>query len=639
MSGNGQRRVRVAIVGHVDHGKSTMVGRLLHETDSLPEGRLASVERVCRQQGKDFEYAFLLDALEEERDQGVTIDTAQVWLKLPGRETILFDAPGHKEFVKNMVVGAASADAALIMIDAAEGVQEQTRRHGHLLKFLGIQQVVVIVNKMDLCDWSFERFQEIEREYAEFLGRLGVEAKAYIPISAREGDNVTRKSTNMLWYRGLTVAAAIGRLEIPAGGASRPLRMCVQDIYKFDERRILAGRVESGRIAVGDTVLFSPSNKTAVVSGIERWSVEQERPYAEAGESIGFTLEEQIFVERGEIVSHEERAPLETDVFKAKIFWMGKEPLQKGRTYTLKLLTQEVSCEVDQFERVLDAATMQTLGEGIEEVPRNEIGEVVLRTERPIALDSYAESPSSGRFVLVDGYDVCGGGTVAKLQYPDQRPALNPVVQSKNITWEAGLIRAEDRRQKHGHKGAVVWFTGLSGAGKSTVSQRVEKVLFDAGVLTYRLDGDNVRQGLNADLGFAPDDRAENIRRIAEVANLFADAGHVVLTSFISPYRSDRRRAREIARTGRFFEVFVDCPVEVCEERDPKGLYRKARAGEIKNFTGISAPYEKPEAPEIYVNTESISPDEAVAVVVERLCDFGILPESVRLGRDEAPAG
>ena len=473
MSGNDKRRVRVAIVGHVDHGKSTMVGRLLHETNSLPEGRFASVERVCEQQGKDFEYAFLLDALEEERDQGVTIDTAQVWLRTPGRETILFDAPGHKEFVKNMVVGAASADAALIMIDAAEGVREQSRRHGHLLKFLGIEQVVVIVNKMDLCDWSFERFQEIEREYAEFLGRLGVEAKAFVPISAREGDNVTRKSTNMLWYRGPTVAAAILRLEIPTGQAARPLRMCVQDIYKFDKRRILAGRIESGRIAVGDTVLFSPSNKTAVVSGIERWSVDEERPYAEAGESIGITLEDQIFVERGEIVSHEDRAPLETDVFKAKIFWMGKEPLQKGRPYTLKLLTQEVPCEVDDFERVLDAATMQTLGEGIEEVPRNEIGEVVLRTERPIALDSYAQSPQSGRFVLVDGYDVCGGGTVAELQYPDQRAALNPVVQSKNITWEAGLIQAEDRKRKHGHKGAVVWFTGVSGAGKSTVSQQV----------------------------------------------------------------------------------------------------------------------------------------------------------------------
>ncbi|MFQ5844784.1 MAG: adenylyl-sulfate kinase [Planctomycetota bacterium] len=631
MAGRGGRQLRVVIVGHVDHGKSTLVGRLLRETGSLAEGRLEQVDAVCKRQGKEFEYAFLLDALEEERSQGVTIDTAQVWLRTPRRDLVLFDAPGHKEFVKNVVVGAAGADAALILIEAPEGVREQSRRHGHLVRFLGTDQVVVVVSKMDLVDWSRQRFAEIEAEYEAFLSRLGVGARAFIPISAREGDNVTRPGPHMTWYPGATVLGALEDLAPPPGTGDRPLRMALQDVYKFDERRILAGRIESGRLRVGDRVLFSPSNKTGVVATIERWNVRDNPPRAEAGESIGFTLAEQIFVERGEIVSHEESAPTETDVFKARIFWMGRRPLTKDRTYTLKLLTQSVPCRVESLERVIDASTLEELAGGVEEVPRNEVGEVVLRTERPVALDPYGDTPHRGRFVLVDRYDVCGGGTVSELEYPDQRPTLHPVVASKNIRWEAGLVSAEERRGKYGHAGAVVWFTGLSAAGKSTIARRVEKHLFENGILTYRLDGDNVRHGLNADLGFSPDERAENIRRVAEVANLLSDAGLVVLTSFISPYRSDRRRARGIARSGRFFEVFVDCPLEICEERDPKGLYEKARAGVIRSFTGVSAPYERPEAAEVYVNTETLTPEESVAVVVGRLCDFGLLPEGARV--------
>jgi len=618
----GERQLRVVTVGHVDHGKSTLVGRLLHETHNLPDGRYESVVSLCRDSGKSFEYAFLLDALAEERAQGVTIDTAQVWLRLPGREVTIFDAPGHKEFVRNMVCGAATADAALIMVDAREGVREQSRRHARVLRFLGVTEVAVVVNKMDLEGWSRERFAAVESDCRALLAEAGLDARACVPISAREGDNVTRGSDHMPWYDGPTVLDVLGLFTPRAPLAHHPLRFPLQDVYKFDDRRILAGRLESGRLAAGDELLFVPSGKKGVVRSVERWSAASGA--AKAGESVGITLEDQIFVERGEVAAAPEAPPVVTDVFEARIFWMGRRPLVEDRSYTLRLLTQEVGCTVT-LDRVFDAASLAPLPDR-QGVPAHEAAEVTLRTDRPVVLDAYETNAHCGRFVLVDDYDVCGGGTVAPLHYPDQRPALHPVVTSRHITWDEGSVTPAERALAAGHGGAVVWMTGLSGAGKSTLSRIVERRLFQRGVRAYRLDGDNMRHGLNADLGFSPDDRAENIRRVAHVADLFADAGLVVLTSFISPYRSDRRRAREIVGSDRFFEVFVDCPLAVCEERDPKGLYRKARAGEIESFTGISAPYERPESPEIRVDAARRDPEQAAGDIVRQLGELGVLP-------------
>ncbi len=609
-------RLKVVFVGHVDHGKSTLIGRILHDTDSLPDGKLAAIREACAAEGMEFEYAFLLDALLEEQEQNITIDTTQIPFRTARREYVIIDAPGHKEFLKNMITGAANADAAVLVVAANEGVREQSRRHAYLLSLLGIRQIIVVVNKMDLADYSQSIFQEIEREYREFLHSLGLEARCFIPASARAGENVARSGGDALkWYSGSTLLATLDQLQAVTVAENQPLRLSVQDIYRFDERRIIVGRIESGCLRVGDELVFSPTNKTSTVASIETWSAPA-RTEAIAGDSVGITLQEQIFVERGYVASHLQETPIQANRFRADIFWLAEQPLRKDTQCSIRLGTQDVNCQLVSIEEVMDSSTLAVNTETVAEVARNQVGRVTLQSRAPLVFDNHERVPTLGRFVVVLDGKICGGGTVFGGAYTSRSE-----VKSKNIFWSEGKITAQKRAVQNGHRGAVVWLTGLSGAGKSTIAQALEGELFARGMHTYVLDGDNIRHGLNSNLGFSPEDREENIRRVSEVAKLMADSGAVAITAFISPYRADRTRAREIALESKadFIEVFVDAPLGVCEERDPKELYKKARAGKIRDFTGIDAPYEAPEGAEITVRTNEQTVEESVAAILERL--------------------
>jgi bifunctional enzyme CysN/CysC len=491
------------------------------------------------------------------------------------------------------------------------------------LNLLGIRQIAVLVNKMDLEGYSETRFQEIEREYRLWLKSIGVEPQAFVPLSAREGDNIASRSANMPWWKGPTVVELLDGFKLAELPKDQPLRFPIQDIYRFDQRRILAGRVEAGSLKVGDKLIFSPTNKTSTVKTIERWSAPQAESAA-AGESIGITLTEQIFVARGSVAALESAPPFELSSFKARLFWLGKQPFAKGKAYKLKLATQEVECQIESIEKVIDASTLEKVSRKQNElfVGRHEVAELTLHTKRPIAFDIHADIASTGRFVIVDGYDVAGGGIIAADNYP--RRTHDSSTKSNNIYWSRGKVTAQQREMRNGHLGCVLWLTGLSGAGKSTIATELERELFNLGRHVYVLDGDNIRHGLGSDLGFSPKDRAENIRRIGEVAKLFADAGVISITAFISPYRQDRDLVRKILAPGRFIEVFVNAPLEICEQRDPKGLYAKARAKEIKEFTGVSAPYEPPLEPEIELRTDQLTAAESVAKILEYLqihCD------------------
>jgi len=615
-------QLKIVIVGHVDHGKSTFVGRLFHDTGSLPEGKLEQLQKVAERRGVPFEWANLMDALQSERDQNITIDTAQIWFQTAKRQYVIIDAPGHKEFLKNMITGAANAEAALLLIDAHEGVQENSRRHGYLLNLLGIRQIAVLVNKMDLENYSESKFNQIESEYRAWLKTIGVEPKVFIPIAAKHGDNIASPSKNMPWWRGPTVLDTLDQFKLAERPMDQPLRFPVQDIYRFDDRRIIAGRVEAGSLKVGDKLVFSPTNKTSTVKSIERWPETSNGAAAQsatAGESIGITLTEQIFIARGAIAAHEAAPPFELSSFKARVFWLGKSPLAKSKTYKLKLATQEVECQVESIEKVIDASSLETLSRtnGEAYVGRHEVAELTLHTKKAVAFDVHADIVPTGRFVLVDGLDVSGGGIIAAHNYPQR--THDSTTKSDNIYWSHGKVTTRQRELRNGHLGCVLWLTGLSSAGKSTIATELERELFNLGRHAYVLDGDNIRHGLGSDLGFSPKDRTENIRRVGEVAKLFLDAGVICITAFISPYRADRDLVRKLIPAERFIEVYVNAPLEVCEKRDPKGLYVKARAKQIKEFTGISAPYEPPVNPEIELRTDKQTIAECVARILEYL--------------------
>jgi bifunctional enzyme CysN/CysC len=523
--------MNVVIVGHVDHGKSTLVGRLLADTGVLGEGKLEKVQETCRRQGKVFEYAFLLDALEEEQGQGITIDAARVFFRSELRDYIIIDAPGHVEFLKNMVTGAARAEAALLLVDAHEGVRENSRRHGYLLSMLGVRQVVVAVNKIDLVGYSQAVFDDIEREYRAFLAGVGIEPRQVIPVSARGGDQIATRGDRLPWYRGPTVLEALDGLSKNAGGREGPLRMPVQDVYKFnqrgDDRRIIAGRIESGTLRVGDRLLFSPSGKESTVASIESFAAPA-LDAVDAGRSTGFTLTEQIYVSRGELISRiGEPAPAVSTRLRASLFWLGRKPMVPGQRYKLKLATAEAEVTIDEVIRVLDASELD--GQlAPEEVGRHQVAELILRTRTPIAFDRAANIEASGRFVIVDGYDIAGGGIVrqAEVDSLEQRRLESRIRES---AWVRGDVSPEARAGQNGHPPSMVMLTGGAEAGKHEAARELEAELVAAGHRAYLLDGKNVYLGVDADLAF--DDVDELVRRFGEVAYLMLDAGLLVVST------------------------------------------------------------------------------------------------------------
>ncbi len=584
-----KEQMKIVIVGHVDHGKSTLVGRLFYDTDSLPDGKFEQIQNMCKKRGMQFEWSFLMDALQAERDQEITIDTSQIWFKTKKRNYVIIDAPGHKEFLKNMISGAASSEAALLMIDAHEGVKEQSRRHGYLLHLLGVTQIAVAVNKMDLVGYSETRFKEIEKEYREYLKEINVIPNQVIPIAAREGDNIVKRSEAMAWYKGPTIIEALDQFKLKPDNTDLPLRFPIQDVYRFDEhKRIFAGRIESGVLKVGDTLLFSPSNKTSKIETIEFWGKEPALKKAYAGQSIGVTLKEQIFVERGEIASLLENPPVLTNLFCAKLFWLHNKSLEIGKRYSLKINTSEYRVEVREIKKVISTDDLSHLADAT--VQKNSVAEIIFKVRGLAAIDEFTANPKTGRFMLMDGYNVVGGGIISMEGFADQRIADTYHGEIVN----EDVISVEKRAGINGHLGGVLWLFGLYASGKTSLAKELEKKLFAKGYQVYILDGDNLRQGLNNDLGFSDKDKAEHLRRIAEIANIMAKAGIIVITACISPYSEHRRRARNIVHDN-FYSVYVNTDLGVCETRDQLGLYTKARTGEIKNLPGVNARFDTPE--------------------------------------------
>lgn len=522
--------MQIVIVGHVDHGKSTLVGRLLADTGVLGDGKLERVRATCERQGKAFEYAFLLDALEAEQDQGITIDAARVFFKTALRDYIIIDAPGHIEFLKNMVTGAARAEAAVLLIDAKEGVRENSRRHGYLLGMLGIRQVAVVVNKMDLVDFDKTHFEAIVAEYRAFLAEVGITPACFVPISARAGDNVATRGTSMPWYDGPTVLAAVDAFGKLPPRTHLPLRMPVQDVYKWghrgDDARIIAGRIESGTVRVGERVLFSPSNKTATVATIERWAAPVEDS-ADAGRSVGVTLDQQVFVERGEIMSHIHDAPEVGTRVRVNLFWLGRKPMESGRNYKLKLATEHVEVRIASINRVLDASDLQTYSDK-PRVDRHDVADLVLATRHPIAFDRNADNENTGRFVIVDGYDIAGGGIIREL-IPDPEHELRQQSRIRDVEWVRGDITPGQRAVLNGHPATLVMVTGDVTVKKHELARSLESRLVHSGHRAYLLDGKNVVLGVDSDI--ALDDRAELVRRFGEVAHLLLDAGLLVVST------------------------------------------------------------------------------------------------------------
>lgn len=614
-NGTTRPQVRIVIVGHVDHGKSTLVGRLLHETGSLPEGKLEMLKAVSARRGMPFEWSFLLDALQTERDQGITIDTTQIRFRTRSRDVVLIDAPGHAEFLRNMITGASQADGAVLIIDALEGVRDQTRRHGYLLHLLGIKQVAIVVNKMDRVDFSADRFKEISDEISAHLTGLGVKPSAVIPISARDGDGVAEHTARIGWYKGPTVVEALDALEPARPLEQLALRLPVQAIYKFDDRRIVAGRIESGHLTAGDEIVIMPAGKIAKIKTVESWPVTPLKGSHGAGRSVGITLDRELFIERGDVIAHAGATPRDTRRIRARIFWLHDKPLSKGDQILVRLGTRETRASVVAIEKAVDPGELSN--EETKAIARNHVGEIDISLAQPIAADPYSDNPRTGRLVIEVNGRIAGGGLVLSV---DAGARAVPI----DIVPVESALRPEERSARFHHNGAVVWLTGLPGSGKSTLARALERRLFSRGGSPILLDGDTLRAGLNNDLGFSPQDRSENIRRLAEVATHLARNGHVAIVAAVSPAIADRAAARRIADTA-FREIHVAALAEVCESRDPKGHYAKARAGTLPSFTGITNDYQPPAQCELRIDTSAKSVSDATDEIERMLAESGIL--------------
>jgi bifunctional enzyme CysN/CysC len=603
--------LRFITCGSVDDGKSTLIGRLLYDSKLLFEDHLAAVEADSRKwgtQGEHLDLALLVDGLAAEREQGITIDVAYRFFSTERRKFIVADTPGHEQYTRNMVTGASTADAAVLLVDARKGILSQTRRHSFLVSLLGIRHIVVAVNKMDLVEHSEPVFQRIRDDYLAFAGQVGLGDITFIPISAFRGDNVLRRSERMPWYGGPTLMGYLESVEVDGEHMKRaPFRLPVQWVNRPDlDFRGFAGAIAAGEVRAGDRVQVQPSGRESTVARIV--TLDGDLPAAVAGQSVTLTLADEIDISRGDLISAAQAPAQVADQFEAKIVWMADEPLLRGRTYLLKIGSNTVTASVTEIKYQVNVNTLEHLAAKTLEL--NAIGECTIHLDRPIGFDPYAENRDTGGFILIDRISnaTVGAGMI--------RFALR---RSHNVHLQHLDVNKDARARMNHQRPCVVWFTGLSGSGKSTIANLVEKKLHALGHRTYLLDGDNVRHGLNKDLGFTDADRVENIRRIGEVAKLMVDAGLIVLTAFISPFRAERRMARQLLAPGEFFEIHVDVPLEVAERRDAKGLYRKARRGELKNFTGMDSAYEIPESPELRLPAAQLTPEEAATRVLGAL--------------------
>ena len=608
--------LRFITCGSVDDGKSTLIGRLLYESKMIFEDQLTALEADSKKvgtQGDELDFALLVDGLAAEREQGITIDVAYRFFSTDRRKFIVADTPGHEQYTRNMVTGASTADVAVILIDARKGVLTQTRRHSYIVSLLGIKHVVLAINKMDLVGYSQQIFDTIVTEYREFAAQIGLDDIVPVPLSALRGDNMLERSSNTPWYEGPTLMSYLETVAIEDDVQQRPFRLPVQWVNRPNQDfRGFAGTIASGAIRKGEAIRVLPSGRTSTVARIVTQDGDLDE--AVAGQSITLTLADEIDISRGDVIATSEAPPAVADQFQATIIWMHDEPMLPGRPYLIKLGARVVTGSITAPKYKVNVNTLEHLA--AKQLELNEIGVCNLSLDRPVAFDPYTENRETGGFILIDkiSNDTVGAGLLSF--------ALR---RAENIHWQALDVNKPARAALKGQRACVLWFTGLSGAGKSTVANLVEKRLHSMGRHTYTLDGDNVRHGLNKDLGFTDADRVENIRRVAEVSKLMVDAGLIVLVSFISPFRSERRLARELMQPGEFFEVFVDTPLEEAEKRDPKGLYKKARRGELQNFTGIDSPYEAPEHPEIHLRTALYSPEAAAEEIMNRLREAGML--------------
>ena len=603
--------LRFITCGSVDDGKSTLIGRLLYESKMIFEDQLAALENDSRRvgtQGQDIDFALLVDGLAAEREQGITIDVAYRFFATEKRKFIVADCPGHEQYTRNMVTGASTADCAVILIDARKGVLVQTRRHSFLCQQLGIRNLVLAVNKMDLIDYDETKFNAIVSDYAKFAESIGIESFHAVPISGLAGDNITSRSDNTDWYGGPVLIDLLETMQISnTASQKKPFRMPVQWVNRPNlDFRGFSGLIASGTVKPGDELRSLPSGKTSTVKSVV--TMDGELDEAVAGQSITITLEEEIDCSRGDVLATADDPPQVADQFETTIVWMDDEPLVVGRGYWLKLGTQMVSVTIAEPKYEIDVNTMEHLAS--QTLNLNQIGVCEITTDRRIVFDPYTENRALGGFILIDKITnhTVGAGM---LHFSLRR--------SQNVHWQPTDITRDHHASMKNQTPRVLWFTGLSGSGKSTIANEVEKKLALMNRHTFLLDGDNVRHGLNKDLGFTESDRIENIRRIGEVAKLMTDAGLIVLTAFISPFRADRQLVRDMIDGGEFIEIHVDTPLEVAEARDVKGLYKKARDGKLKNFTGIDSPYEPPESPEIRVNTVEMTPEEAADHIIAKI--------------------
>ncbi|NKR44118.1 sulfate adenylyltransferase subunit CysN [Rhodococcus hoagii] len=608
--------LRFITCGSVDDGKSTLIGRLLYESKLVFEDQLSALENDSKKvgtQGEGLDFALLVDGLAAEREQGITIDVAYRYFTTERRKFVVADTPGHEQYTRNMVTGASTADLAVILVDARKGVLTQTRRHSYLVSLLGIRHVVLAVNKLDLVDYSQEVFERIAGEYADFAAEIGLENVVPIPMSAYVGDNLTEHSPNTQWYTGPTLIDHLETVEIEDAVQTAPFRMPVQWVNRPDlDFRGFSGQIVSGIVRPGDRVRALPSGRESTVARIV--TMDGDLDEAVAGRSVTITLADEIDISRGDVLAGVDALPCVADQFEAQLVWMGEHEMLPERPYLCQIGTVTVQARITRPKYKVNVNTLEQTATNT--LALNEIGVCNISFDRPVPFDPYADNRDTGGFILIDRLTntTVGAGMIA-----------HSLRRSDNIHWQAVDVNDEARSLLKGHRPQIVWFTGLSGSGKSTVANELERRLYTLGCHTYLLDGDNVRHGLGRDLGFTEADRVENIRRVTEVARLMADAGLIVLASFISPFRAERDAARELIGTDRFCEVFVDTPIEVAEERDPKGLYRKARRGELANFTGVDSPYETPTSPDVRIDTTELTPEHAADRIVEVLRDRGVI--------------